>query len=94
MGIIPTEIMKNDRDLELFWANPQLQITVLMCRSPVLSSNMAMIPDSDISLLIPCILMSTNMIHLSNLKLLFFHISHLQRLIQFGTYYFLAVLYF
>ena len=49
MEIIPIEIMKNDRDLELFWVNPQLQITVLMRKTPVLSSNMAMISDSHFS---------------------------------------------
>ena len=28
MGIIPKEIMKNDRDLELFWANVPIPCTV------------------------------------------------------------------
>ena len=58
MGIIPTEMMKDDRGLELFWVNPQPQITVLVGRPPLLPSNVTMIPDPDICFLI---LLATNM---------------------------------
>ena len=35
MGIVPTEIMENNRQLKIFWINPQLQSTVLVSTSAV-----------------------------------------------------------
>ena len=82
MGIKTSQIMENNWDLVLFWVNPQYQITVLIRRSPVLPSNVTMIPDRDICFLI---LLATNMALFCSLKHLFLLISHIQRLLEFRT---------
>lgn len=80
VGIKTSQIMENNWDLVLFWVNPQYQITVLIRRSPVLPSNVTMIPDPDICFLI---LLATNMALFCSLKHLFLFISHIQRLLEF-----------
>ena len=89
MGIITSQIMENNWDLKLFWVNPQLQSTVLIRRSPVLPSNVTMIPEPDICFLI---LLATNMALYCSRKHLFLLISHIQRLLEFRTNNLLPVL--
>lgn len=53
---------------------------ILMCRSPVLSSDVTMVPNTDILI---AVFLATNMTLLSSSRFLFILITHLQWLIKF-----------
>lgn len=74
MGIISSQIVKDDRDLEFFWVNTQFQITILVGRSFIFSSDMAMVPQKDIFI---AVLLATNMAFSCLFKILLIIITHL-----------------
>ena len=75
MEIIPTEIMKDHRKFKIFGTNPQPQITVLMGRSSLFTSNVAMISNSNFILRI-CKFLTTYMALNGGTKILFLIITH------------------
>ena len=67
IAVISSQIVKDNRNLELFRIDPHLQITILMSRSSITTCDMTVIPDSDIFIGI-CLV--TNMALISLLKML------------------------
>ena len=78
MAVISSQIVKDNRSLELFRIDPHLQITVLMSRSSITTCDMTVIPDSDIFIGI-CLV--TNKALISLLKMLLIPVLNLVAMI-------------